>query len=427
MKFQKFMLIPALLHVFPPDTNLNVTTDGGMSVEMKTFYDKNLLKNAFPKLIHNKFGQKRPIPAGGGKIIEFRKFTPLAKALDPLTEGVTPMGQKLAATSINATIAQYGAYLTFSDVLRVTTIDPALVEGTRMLGHQAGETLDTITREVLNGGSTVMYGDGTVLNRASLVGQDGTYLNNDYFGAETIRRALLTLRINKAQPAEGGDYVCIIHPALAYSLKHDSEWIEANKYNNADKIFDGEIGRYDGCRFYESTEAKVFAAPFLIASSKTLTEASLNTKTFTIDEALTAGQATALVGRKVSIKGVRYTIASAAAGSAGAATFTVTESVTGSPADGEIVYPADMGANLVEMPLNGVDVATALFFGADAYGVTEISGLGLTTIVKPLGAGDDPLNQRSTAGWKATHVAVRLSELWMVRVEVAIPYTLGAN
>ena len=43
---------------------------------------------AEPKLVHEQFGQRRNIPQGRGKTIEFRKFSQLPKALTPLTEGV---------------------------------------------------------------------------------------------------------------------------------------------------------------------------------------------------------------------------------------------------------------------------------------------------------------------------------------------------
>jgi N4-gp56 family major capsid protein len=150
--------------------------------------------------------------------------------------------------------------------------------------------------------------------------------------------------------------------------------------------------------------------------------ASLSTKTFTIDEALSAAEATALAGRKVLIKGYVYTVASAAAGEAGAATITVSETVQGSPADGEIIYPGEAGAK-------GRDVYSALFVAADAYGITEIEGGGLQTIIKQLGSAGtaDPLNQRATSGWKATHVAEILTDAYMVRVEHTSPYERGAN
>ena len=67
------------------------------------------------------------------------------------------------------------------------------------------------------------------------------------------------------------------------------------------------------------------------------------------------------------------------------------------------------------------DVYSTLVLGANAYGVTEITGGGLEHIVKQLGSGGsaDPLNQRATAGWKGTKTAERLVENYLVRIESA--------
>ena len=78
------------------------------------------------------------------------------------------------------------------------------------------------------------------------------------------------------------------------------------------------------------------------------------------------------------------------------------------------VYPAGAGAGAEETSI------PPLFIGQNAwYGVTSISGGGLQTILKQKGrAGTgDPLDQRSTVGWKATQTAEILSPEFMVRVE----------
>ena len=49
-----------------------------------------------------------------------------------------------------------------------------------------------------------------------------------------------------------------------------------------------------------------------------------------------------------------------------------------------------------------IDVYKWLFMGKDSYGKVEINGENLKSIRKPFGAGDDPLDQRATTGWKAT-------------------------
>ena len=69
----------------------------------------------------------------------------------------------------------------------------------------------------------------------------------------------------------------------------------------------------------------------------------------------------------------------------------------------------------------GIDVYATMILAKNAYGVSRISGASLTNIVKPLGSSGtaDPLNQRSTSGWKATFVAKILQQAFMVRIEHA--------
>ena len=306
------------------DANPNKTTDTNLSAEMRTYYSDYLIDNAKPNLVHDQFGQKHPIPQNGGKTIQFRKFVPFSKATTALTEGVTPDGGALSVTNVTATVSQYGYYVTISDMLMLSAIDNTLVETTKLLGAQAGSTLDTITREVLNGGTNVMYSGGKSARDAL----DATCK----LTVDDIYKAARFLKTQNA-PKIDGSYVAIIHPDVAYDLMRDEEWLDVHKYSSTSEIFDGEIGKLAGVRFVESTEAKIFA---------------------------------------------------------------------------------DAGAG-------SRDVYSTLVLGANAYGVTEITGGGLEHIVKQLGSGGsaDPLNQRATAGWKGTKTAERLVENYLVRIESA--------
>lgn len=70
---------------------------------------------------------------------------------------------------------------------------------------------------------------------------------------------------------------------------------------------------------------------------------------------------------------------------------------------------------------SGEDVYCTIIFGANAYGISRISGEALKNIVKPLGSAGsaDPLDQRATSGWKATFVAKILNEDFVQRIESA--------
>ncbi len=221
------------------------TANQDLSPEMKTFYDKALIRLAEPALVHDQFGQKRPIPAGNGKTIEFRKFNSLPKATIPLVEGITPDGQNYGVTSLTATVEQYGAYITTTDMLNLTAFDNNMAEITKILASQAGRTSDTITRDVLAAGTNVRYAGGGT-NRTNL----------QVLTIADIKKGVRDLKRVNA-PTIRGDYVAIVHPDVVFDLMNDDEWIDANQYAGSARIFNGEIGKMYGVRFVESTEAKI--------------------------------------------------------------------------------------------------------------------------------------------------------------------------
>lgn len=229
----------------------NVTTSSGMKVEMKVVYDRTLLENAQPALVHDQFAQIRNIPRNGGKTIEFRKYDEFGKALTPLTEGVTPDGQTLNVTKLEATVKQYGGYVALSDLLELTAIDNNIVEASQLLGNQAGKTLDTVSREVLNAGTNVQYADGQVKSRAALT-------KDHKLTVTAVKKAVRFLKKQNAKKINGY-YYAIIHPDCSYDLREDDRFIDAVKYKNPERIYQGEIGEIEGVRFIETTEAKIWA------------------------------------------------------------------------------------------------------------------------------------------------------------------------
>lgn len=391
----------------------NYTGSERLTPEMKTYYDMTLLDEAQPNLVHDQFGQKRPIPQGSGKTIEFRKFAALVKALTPLTEGVTPDGGELTVTAITATVSQFGYFVVQTDVLELTAIDNTIVEATKLLGRQAGLTLDTITRNIIQASTNVSYAPKVSGGTETEVTHRYDLDESAQLTVDLVQQMVTKLRAVNA-PTINGDYVAIIHPYVAYDIMRDSEWQDAHKYTTPENIYAGEIGKLYGCRFVQSTEALILKGDPLTAAAENLTvktEASSGT-TLAVKEAISAEEAAALAGRKILVGSKQYTIASAASGSANAATLTLEETITGTISANTVVYPGEGGKN-------NLAVFSTLFLAKDAYGVTEIEGGGLQTIVKQKGSAGtaDPLDQRSSVGWKAIKTAKILIPDYLLRVE----------
>ena len=337
------MNITSLQH-FADNPTVNVTTDSKLSAENKTFYDRALVEEAGPNLIHGQFGQKRPIPKNGGKRIQFRRYASLPKALKPLTEGGTPEGRKLSATAVEAEVNQYGDFVCLSDVLDLTAIDNNVLEATKAVGRQAGLTLDTITRNVLQSGTNVFYCPKVGANGVQTPVTDRSGLDKTCtLTVDVVKKVAAMLKAANA-PKIDGDYVCILHPYVAYDIMSDPRWEEMHKYTTPENMYQGEIGRIAGVRFVETSEAAVYKG----------TENSCPT---------------------------------------------------------------------------GLAVFGCLFLAQGAYGVTEVTGGGLQTIIKQLGSAGtaDPLDQRSTVGWKALQTAEILMEPYMVRVECCSAFSPTAE
>ena len=303
---------------------VQTTTAEGLSAEMKTFYDMTLIDEASAALVHDQFGQKRPVPANGGKTIEFRKFAALDKALTPLTEGVTPAGKRMEVSTVTAELNQYGDFITQSDVLELTALDNTILEATKLLGRQAGLTLDTVVRNILQSGTNVTYCPKVEGNVETPVTSRGDLGKNCQLTVDVVHQVVAKLRAQNA-PTIRGKYVAIVHPYVAYDLMRDPEWIATHQYADPKAIFEGEIGELGGVRFVQTTEAKVYEG----------------------------------------------------------------------------------------------GIFGTLFLGDGAYGVSEITGGGLQTIVKQKGSAGtaDPLDQRSSIGWKAMTTAEILLPEYLIVYE----------
>ena len=239
------------LQLFAADVNpINVTSQSSMSVTMKTFYDTTLLENARETMVFTQFGEKQPIH---GNKVEWRKFNTFAKAMTPLQEGVIPTGQTFGMTKIEGEITQHGDFTAVSDRLELESYDDVIFGATEEMGAAEGETYDTLTRNILVAGNSVLYcpnGTTEVTSRTGIT--KACILTPD-----VVNRAATWLKKNKA-PKIQGSYVALIHPSVAYDLRNSEEWKEYHKYNDVAPIFKGEIGELHGVRFIETTNGKIW-------------------------------------------------------------------------------------------------------------------------------------------------------------------------
>ena len=242
-------------------TSFSGTDD--LTPTMKTFYDTELLENHRDQLIFAQLGRKQGLPSRRGRTIEWRKWNtlPLCSAL---TEGVIPTGEKLGMTSINVALAQYGEYVAVTDLLELHALDDVIAGAVEELGAAGGKTHDLLVRNVLKGGTNIIFADPynssgvkqtTPTTENELQTALGSYTAN--LTPDMINKAVTNLKVGGAPTFSANKYVAVVHPHIAYDLRKHPDWLEAHKYAAPEEIFNGEIGELHGVRFIESNLAPI--------------------------------------------------------------------------------------------------------------------------------------------------------------------------
>ena len=228
-----------------------VNTTNTLTATMQTYNDRKTLEIAKTKFVYAQFGQKKPLPRNSGKTISWRRYNLFTNTTtQALTEGVVPTEQNLSQTTVNATVSQYGAYVKISDLLDMTALDSVVRDSSVLLGEQLGTVVDWVTRDAMLATTSVQYAGGAANANA--------ITKSSVMTVAEIRKAVRTLKKNKARPFNGGrgdHFICIVSPDVAYDLQSDTDWKAVRQYQDKEAIYSGELGRMFGVVFVESTEA----------------------------------------------------------------------------------------------------------------------------------------------------------------------------
>jgi len=213
---------------------------------MQTYYDRQFLERAKPSLAMWQFGQKRNLPVNEGILINYTRYTVLPAATTPLTEGANPAGLDLSATTVTATIAEYGDYTQISSLVSVTAIDKDISEKTELFADQAALTVETIVRNAVYDQTTqIIYANG----KSALASVAST----DTLSTSDIQKGVRKLKKQKAMKMNGY-WICMIGPDVEYDITKDAAWVSAAEYAGSTPLFEGEVGKWFGTRFVYTTE-----------------------------------------------------------------------------------------------------------------------------------------------------------------------------
>jgi len=224
----------------------------GLTAPMQIFYDRVFLDRAKIELRHDFGAQVRNVPMNSGKTVYFTRFTPLAVITTALSEAANPTAVDMTASTISATLADYGNYTTVGSLYSMTSIEEGLKEHVSVHGQNAGESIDQLIRtELVSGATNVLSSTSTGGAAGSSTAISTIHTSDSLTGLE-IRRAVRTLKNNKAQKFESGLFRGIIGPYTAMDLMGNSEWLDAHRYTTSDSLERGVVGKLHGVEFVET-------------------------------------------------------------------------------------------------------------------------------------------------------------------------------
>lgn len=234
----------------------NSTTGvNALTAEQHTYYQDAMLERLVPMLTWTKFGEKKNIPKRKGATTNFRRLNSLAVSKTALTEGVTPDGVNLDITSINATVKEYGNWTKISEFINMTGFDPLMTEVSELMGENAGESMDEITRDMVAAGTNVLYANNKTA-RSAIAATDKITAADIIKARRALRRA--KVKALNLPDGAGRGWIAFIHVDVASDLMQTEEWKKANNDNNTKNFMDGVIGKLYGIHFIEVDNGVVF-------------------------------------------------------------------------------------------------------------------------------------------------------------------------
>jgi len=205
-----------------------------------------------------------------GTGVTFTIFSDIAAATSTLNEVTDVTPTALSDSQVTVTLNEYGNAVVTTAKLRGTAFLDVDSAAANIIGYNAGDSIDQVIREVLAGGTNVVYATGGSTTPSSRV----TVQAEDIIAADDVRKVTAQLRAANVATFDGS-YLGYIHPDVSYDFRSATDaaaWRTPANYVNPEGIYNGEIGKFESVRFIETPRAKVFTD----ASNGTSTTGSID-------------------------------------------------------------------------------------------------------------------------------------------------------
>ncbi len=209
---------------------INITSV--LTQTMMTYYEKVFLERAKVQIVNEQGAQKRTHPQNQGKTINFTRMSPLTVVTSALTEGSNPSASAMTASTVAATLAEYGSTTIFSKLQYLTSIDLGLKEVIDVFGQNMGESINYLAGAELSCG-TAFFPNGRNVS---------TVTTGDVLNASAIIYAVQAQELAKAPTYPDNFYLGKTTVQNKVSLLKDTTWVAAKTYVDTKDLYRGEMG-----------------------------------------------------------------------------------------------------------------------------------------------------------------------------------------
>lgn len=241
-----------------------ITTYNELPPAVREAYKRKLLERAKKDLVFMQFAEEAMIDANNGDRVLYRRYDPYPVATTPITDGVIGAPRKPTYSQPSAELDWYGDYSKVTKRTVKTNLEQVTAELMDMHGQQAGETIDTLMREVLySGASYLNCTNGTG-------GTPSTITFADIEAAVKLLRNASAKKISAMIPGENkfgttpvnSCYYCYFHTDLRDDIRALDEFAPAYTYASTKGALPTEFGMVDDVRFIETNNGKLVSGTY---------------------------------------------------------------------------------------------------------------------------------------------------------------------
>lgn len=246
-----------------------ITTTSVLADSVKTLYNKNYqLAGLGMEFWDQACDIKQVMNGEKGNVVEWDSFPDLDPVTTALSEtsDITPV--TFSDTPHTITLYEYANAIQSTKFLRAVAYNDTEAVASEILGRNRATTLDLLARTAAMAGTNVMR----INNRATRV---TLVAGTDNLTAEFLEDAVARMRFWKMEAFGDGSYQTFVPPGVTAVIRSLGGWQAVSVYNDAEKIFNGEIGKFAGIKFAETYMGKTYFGEGEVAQAATTVATSI--------------------------------------------------------------------------------------------------------------------------------------------------------